>query len=32
MQPMNVSLYKQYLDWFTDNELMRVVKPVEISS
>lgn len=24
MQPMSISLYRQYLDWFTDNELMRV--------
>jgi hypothetical protein len=31
MQPINVSLYRQYLDWFTENELMRI-KPVELQS
>lgn len=29
MVPLNVSLYKQYLDWFTENELVRS-KPLEL--
>ena len=24
-ETMNISLYRQYLDWFTQNELMRIV-------
>lgn len=24
MQPISISLYRQYLDWFTENELMRI--------
>ncbi len=31
MAPMGISLYKQYLDWFTQNELVRI-KPIEAST
>jgi hypothetical protein len=31
MAPMGISLYKQYLDWFTQNELVRI-KPIEVST
>lgn len=31
VQPMQISLYQQYLDWFTEHELMRI-KPLDVNS